>query len=582
MQHQFHIPEMGTGFSIDTPIRVARFGISSAISLVDDQLIEQLRSYHTAQEGESYLPISSDHPDPRAARITQYLNLLNKVVSRQIAEMKSQPFENNSDIQRYFELLPDSPQKELYHRMVSTSDTAEKLRLESIVRESICAGSIDANIMTKLDCAQYRNGTKLSPEYNDAMAALRGFANSDVQSSVILSAGLNQRLYTYISEFPDFYPDSNGLLKKKIILKVNDFRSATIQARFLAKKGLWISEFRIESGLNCGGHAFPNGGQLIGPTLEEFKQKRESLEQSLWKSCVEVWKNKEIPIPDPYKMRVTVQGGIGTAAEQTMLLQQYGVDGTGWGSPFLLAPDVTCIDDNLVEQLLSANPEDMYLSDSSPLGVPFWSFRNSPSEQAIRKRIAEGTPGTPCAKGHLRFNTTFTDKPICVASREYQQKQLATLELSGPLTNDQISKITQKACICHEVGGSALRRHGISSNVATAICPGPNLVWFSKLTNLDEVTGHIYGRNSLITSKERPHMFIRELEITIDYFEKVVIPSVVEGDAIAKKSAYEFSKTIQDGINYYSNNREIFSSEEYSYFLTISKKFELNDYNNLH
>ena len=42
--HSFHIPVMGTGHSVDTPIRVAPFGISSVISLVDDLLLEKIRN----------------------------------------------------------------------------------------------------------------------------------------------------------------------------------------------------------------------------------------------------------------------------------------------------------------------------------------------------------------------------------------------------------------------------------------------------------------------------------------------------------------------------------------------------------
>ncbi len=44
--HTFHIPVMGTGFTIDTPLRVAKYGITSVISLVDDVLIEQMRKLH--------------------------------------------------------------------------------------------------------------------------------------------------------------------------------------------------------------------------------------------------------------------------------------------------------------------------------------------------------------------------------------------------------------------------------------------------------------------------------------------------------------------------------------------------------
>ena len=77
-----------------------------------------------------------------------------------------------------------------------------------------------------------------------------------------------------------FFLDENGYLKKKIILKVSDYRSALIQGNFLAKKGLWVSEYRIESGLNCGGHAFATDGFLLGPILEEFKDKKEDLVES--------------------------------------------------------------------------------------------------------------------------------------------------------------------------------------------------------------------------------------------------------------------------------------------------------------
>ena len=138
-------------------------------------------------------------------------------------------------------------------------------------------GSIDVNIMTKGDRDAYRDGQKLPPECGDASAALRGFASSTLSSSIVFSAGINPRLYSYAAKFDDFFPDENGQLKKKIILKVSDFHSAEVQGKFLAKRGLWVSEYRIESGLNCGGHAFATNGHLLGPMLEEFKQKRPEL-----------------------------------------------------------------------------------------------------------------------------------------------------------------------------------------------------------------------------------------------------------------------------------------------------------------
>src|SRR5690606_16167632 len=108
---------------------------------------------------------------------------------------------------------------------------------------------IDVNIMSKVDKINYdANGDSLGERFTDAVAALRGFAQSNLNSSLVLSAGMNPRLYASLENFTDFYPNKEKELRKKIILKVSDFRSAFIQAKFLAKKGLWISEFRIESG----------------------------------------------------------------------------------------------------------------------------------------------------------------------------------------------------------------------------------------------------------------------------------------------------------------------------------------------
>lgn len=120
--------------------------------------------------------------------------------------------------------------------------------MQNWLDEHLNLGSIDVNIMTKLDKENYFNNEKLSSEYNDAHAALRGFANSNLESSLVLSAGSNPRLYSEVLEkFEDFYPDENGKIKKKVIIKVSDFRSALIQGKFLAKKGIWVSEFRIKS-----------------------------------------------------------------------------------------------------------------------------------------------------------------------------------------------------------------------------------------------------------------------------------------------------------------------------------------------
>ena len=57
------------------------------------------------------------------------------------------------------------------------------------------------------------------------------------------------------------------------------------------------------------------------------------------------------------EQKVTAQGGIGTAEEHALLLEHYQLDATGWGSPFLLVPEATNMDDKTLFQLSTAKQE---------------------------------------------------------------------------------------------------------------------------------------------------------------------------------------------------------------------------------
>ena len=54
--HTFHIPVMGLSYTIDSPIKVARFGISSVVSIIEDSLIERMREYYHQQQKEHLFP----------------------------------------------------------------------------------------------------------------------------------------------------------------------------------------------------------------------------------------------------------------------------------------------------------------------------------------------------------------------------------------------------------------------------------------------------------------------------------------------------------------------------------------------
>ncbi|MEN8248761.1 MAG: hypothetical protein ABFS32_07495, partial [Bacteroidota bacterium] len=522
-KHSFHIPVMGTGFTIDTPLKVAQYGIDSVISLVDDILIEKIRKVYCEKFDIPYKEITDKIEDFRAKRITSYLNLINEQTRKKYDELKNLSSEKSNEIKEYLNMLPNSTQLIAEFKKL-TEDYFDIDKVKQWLNDTLSMGSIDVNIMTKLDKENYRNGEKLSSEYNDAHAALRGFAESDLESSIILSAGMNPRLYSYAEQFEDFYPDKDGYIKKKLILKVSDYRSALIQGKFLAKKGLWVSEYRIESGLNCGGHAFATEGYLLGPILAEFRDNREKLIEEVHSVLINALKGKDRTIPsNVLSLKITAQGGVGTAEEHQFLIDHYNLDSIGWGTPFLLVPEVANVDKHTQNQLMGAKEDDLFLSNISPLGVPFNSLRDSTRDIEKMELVKKGRPGSSCPKKFLVSNKEFTDKPICTASRQYQHNKLKELEVAGLNQNeyrDAFNKIVDKACICLGLGTSTM----ITNNIDTknqgdgvSICPGPNLAYFSRLMNLKEITDHIYGRINVITRTDRPNMFVKELNMYIDY-----------------------------------------------------------------
>ena len=136
--HKFHIPVMGLAYTIDTPIKVAPFGISSAISIVENRLVEMMRKHYYPTIGQEYQPITTHEDDFRAKRITDYLNLVNKIVQLKIDKIKKSAFEIGSDIVKYFEMLPDdSVLKKTYYQMMVTDNEKERNKLEKYLFRTI-------------------------------------------------------------------------------------------------------------------------------------------------------------------------------------------------------------------------------------------------------------------------------------------------------------------------------------------------------------------------------------------------------------------------------------------------------------
>ncbi|MBT8394308.1 MAG: hypothetical protein KJN66_05595 [Bacteroidia bacterium] len=556
-KHSFHIPVMGIGYTIDTPLKVSHLGMDSVISLVDDILLEKLRKMYSEKFELPYKEITDKINDFRAKRITSYLNLINELVDKKIEGFKTITSDKINELIECLNMLPNSSTlKDEFKKLTASSFNVTDIK--NWISNNLRKGSIDVNIMTKVDKDNYKNNEKLPVEYNDAHAAVRGFANSDLNSSLILSAGMNPRLYGFLEEFEDFFPNVDGAIKKKIVLKVSDYRSALIQGKYLAKKGIWISEYRIESGLNCGGHAFATDGFLLGPILEEFKNNREEMAQSIYEILVHALSDKNRTIPKKQlPIKITAQGGVGTAEEHEFLIDNYKVDSVGWGSPFLLVPEATSVDKNTLNKLAEAKEDDLYLSQISPLGVAFNNLKGNTKDVEKTALIKKGRPGSVCTKKYVGLNTEFTDKGICTASRQYQRlkiKELNAENLSKEEYKAKYDKIVEKSCICVGLGTSTLLAYDIetkSEGKGVAVCPGPNMAYFSKQMSLKDMTNHIYGRSNMLSKDYRPNMFIKELNIYLDYLKKQIEEAKSEMTKKQEKYMKRFANNLNEGIQYY-------------------------------
>ena len=550
-QHTFHIPVMGTAFTADSPLKVAHYGINTAIALADDVLLERLRKYYSDLNDIYYDEIKNNTVDYRADRITAYLDVVNKIVSDKFNEFTTSTKDKFEEVKKYFAMLPDSSDvKREFNNLIENSFSFEDLSVW--LKDNLSMGSIDVNIMTKVDKKNYFKKEELPSEYNDAHAGLRGYANSDLASSVIFSAGMNPRLYGYIAHFDDFFPDANGYIKKKIILKVSDYRSAIIQGKFLAKKGLWISEYRIESGLNCGGHAFATDGYLMGPILAEFRDRRQELVDELYAICKPALEANGKVVPnDTLAVTITAQGGVATAEEHDFLIDHYKLDTVGWGTPFLLVPEATTVDKATMKQLQDAKEKDLYLSNVSPLGVPFNNLRNSSKDVEKFQKIEEGKPGSPCPRKFLALSDEYGTQGVCTASRLFQKNKIEEKGISD--------QITDKTCLCMGLAATAVINYGIETRESkgVSICPGPNMAYFNQQLSLKDMSHHIYNGDEGIVRTDRPHMFVNELGMYLKYLSEKIEEHKEDWERKSGRYLNGFTSNMNEGISYY---QELFSS----------------------
>jgi hypothetical protein len=216
------------------------------------------------------------------------------------------------------------------------------------------------------------------------------------------------------------------------------------------------------------------------------------------------------------------------------------------------------IDKDTLDKLAAAGENDIFLSDVSPLNVAFNNLRNSMSELKKCQLIDDGMPGSPCLLGHLANNTEFTQNPVCTASRTYQKLKLEALKAMGLPKEEyekQYAKITAKACICAQLGDGFYKNAQLTKKIGMfpAVCPGPNIAYFTKAVSLKDMIDHIYGRTNIMMVATRPHMFIKELKLNLDQFSKLCTEKKAEATQKKDTTLKEFRQNLVEGIAYYQD-----------------------------
>ena len=83
---------------------------------------------------------------------------------------------------------------------------------------------------------------------------------------------------------------------------------------------------------------------------------------------------------------------------------------------FLLVPEATSVDIETRKLLADAKEEDLYLSNISPLGVPFNTIKGTTNDFKSQ-RIASGKAGSSCPKKYLALSKRIQTKGTCTASK---------------------------------------------------------------------------------------------------------------------------------------------------------------------
>jgi hypothetical protein len=174
-----------------------------------------------------------------------------------------------------------------------------------------------------------------------------------------------------------------------------------------------------------------------------------------------------------------------------------------------------------------------------------------------QKLAIEGKPGSICPKQLLVSNTEYTERPICTASKLYQNLKITELkEYNATMREyeENFDNITEKTCLCLGLASSTLIKNEMvksGEDPGVSVCPGPNLAYFSEKLSLKNMVDHIYGKINVIKRKDRPNLFIKELSLYINYLKDLIKDIKISQGESELKKIQTYRQNLMEGVAYY-------------------------------
>ncbi len=130
--------------------------------------------------------------------------------------------------------------------------------------------------------------------------------------------------------------------------------------------------------------------------------------------------------------------------------------------------------------------------------------------------------------------------------------------------NRQLNDVLDKECLCVGLSNAAVKKYEVKPFKGLSginICPGPNIAYFSEVVSLQKMVDHIYGRVNILPGNNRPHMFIKELMIYVDYWKELVAEAKEAIDNKKKSYIENFHHNLLEGIAHYRTLTDKINSE---------------------